>query len=211
MNLYDWFVLKVISPFQWGAIKALFNGGVYWELTEQEHDHIRRLLVKDYYIILTRRKTHLTTYLIAIGNLIKTRKFGYWSHALMNLEDEALEDHHFRFIEAVGKGVSYTTFMGVFDCDSVALLKPKHFSIEEWTDIMDKAKEYYGRPYDTLFNIANDNKLSCVELVRQALKACPEYEVTFQKFEEMIAKARSLTPDMFYSCSDFEIVWETRH
>jgi hypothetical protein len=203
---------RVISRISWQSVRSLFNNGIYWDLTEQEQRDIRSLLSENYFIILNRRKSHLSSYLIALAHWIKTGKMGYWSHVLMNLEDEVQSDYDFRLIEAVGiHGVRYASFMQVFDCDSVVLLKPKHYSRSEWLQIMEKAKSYYGRPYDTLFDLVSDTSLSCVELVRNALKEDPLYSERFKNFEAMISKYKNLTPDMFYECEDFDIVYETRH
>jgi hypothetical protein len=206
------FLSRCVSRISWMGLTAMFNGGVYWDLTEKELNDIRQMLNDNYYLILTRRKSHLSTYLVQLGHWLKTGRKGYWSHILMNLEDEVKSDYDFRFIEAVGiHGVKYSSFMQVFDCDSVAILRPRHFSQEEWLDIMEKAKTYYGRPYDTLFDLASDSNLSCVELVRDALREDPPYAEKFQKFEAMIAKYKNLTPDMFYECEDFDKIYETRH
>ena len=216
MNPFIAKVIEVVSRFisrvSWQSVRSLFNKGIYWDLSEQEMNDIRQLLNDNYFIILNRRKAHLSSYLIAIAHWLKTGRMGYWSHVLMNLEDEIQSDYDFRLIEAVGiHGVRYASFMQVFDCDSVALLKPKHFSHDEWLQIMEKAKSYYGRPYDTLFDLVSDSNLSCVELVRNALKDDPHYSEKFKNFEAMIAKYENLTPDMFYECEDFDIVYETRH
>jgi hypothetical protein len=76
---------------------------------------------------------------------------------------------------------------------------------------MDKANSDVGKPYDTLFDLKNDNALSCVELVRDALKATDNYEQDFANFEKMIKRSKNLDPHMFYRCADFEIIYEVRH
>ena len=175
---------------------------VRWEVKETvtpaELDVLRLKLKKDYYIILTRHNGFLSTYAISIAHFLLTLgKRGYYAHVLMNLEDEANKDADFRFIEATGKGTHFSDFKDVFDpqITSVALLKPKSMTLEKWTRAMDKAK----------------TALSCVELVRFALRAEPTYDEDFKNFEAMIAKYKNLTPQMFFDCPDFEIVWETRH
>jgi hypothetical protein len=75
---------------------------------------------------------------------------------------------------------------------------------------MDKAMTEIGKPYDSLFDLKNDNALSCVELGRTALMAEPNYYTNFANFEEMIRKRKNLTPQMFYECPDFEVVYEIR-
>jgi hypothetical protein len=190
-------------------------GSIKWKqrhaITDDDKRIIHDALVSNYFIILTRRSNRLTTYLISLGHFLLTGKFGYWSHVLMNLEDEVNDPSDFRLIEAIGTGTQYSTFDQVFgSVDGVALLKPKGIAIQEWTDIMDRVRSQLGKPYDTLFDIKNDDKLSCVELVRIGLMAIPNYETRFANFEKYIAKSKNLTPQMFYDCSDFEVVYSVR-
>jgi hypothetical protein len=191
-----------------------FFGKIHWRpknlLTEDEHRKIKELLGPNYYVILTRRNNHLSTYMIAFANFVLTGKFSYWSHALMNLEDEVKTDDDFLLIEAIGAGVTTNHFNKVFDCNGVVLLKPKNMTIEDWTAVLDKAKTELGKPYDNLFDLKSDKALSCVELVRTALQADPDYATNFAEFEQMIRKRKNLTPQMFYECPDFEVVYEVR-
>jgi len=200
------------------AISTLV-GKLNWEvdkddtLTSYERHKIYGLLKDNHCIILTRHAGHFSTYAISFAHIFLTGKWGYYAHALLNLENEVKHDGDFRFIEATGKGVHYSDFMEAFDrqTGSVALLKPKSMSIEKWTAVMDKARTELGKPYDTLFDLANDRALSCVELVRAALQGEPNYATDFANFERMIAKSRNLDPHMFYECPDFEVVYEARH
>ena len=200
---------KIIS---WAILSI---GKVEWKtkdtLSQDEQTKIRELLVNDYYIILTRRNNHLSTFFSSLANFALSRKWGYWSHALMNMEDEVEDVNDFRLIEAVGKGVVYTPFDQVFNVHGVCILKPKNLTIEKWTFILDKAKLQLGKPYDTLFDIRNDNNLSCVELCRAALMGEPDYAINFANFEALISKRHNnLSPDMFYGLDDFEVVYEVR-
>ena len=194
---------------------ALLTGIINWKLknplTEDEKAKINVLLVPDYYIILTRNNNHLSSYIIGLGDLIYEHKYGYWGHALMNMENEVVNDTDFRFVEAIGSGVQYATFDTVMGVNSIALLKPKNMTVDKWTAVLDKAHSEVGKPYDTLFDMAQDQKLSCVELVRNALMAEPNYKTDFANFEAMVQKYGKLTPQMFYDCPDFEIVLEIRH
>jgi len=194
-------------------------GKIHWKtkkvLTDAEKQHIRELLKDNYYIIVTRHDGSLSSYAIAASHLVLTKfkKIVYYAHVLMNTEDFVATDDDFRFIEAVRAGVKYSSFYDVFDyqCSSVALLKPKSMTIEDWTLALDKAKSYLGRDYDTLYNLLDDTKLSCVELIRDALRADPDYNKNFACFESMIKDATNLDPHMFYECHDFEVVYEVRH
>jgi hypothetical protein len=181
--------------------------------TAEELKTVHDKLISNYYIIMTRHNGHLSTYAISLAHFLLTGRWGYYGHVLMNLEDTVDNDDDFRLIEAIGTGVTYSPFNRVLDaqCGSVALLKPKSMSLEYWTTVLDRAKTELGKPYDTLFDLSNDQALSCVELVRIALQKEPNYATDFANFEAMITKSKNLDPQMFYECPDFEIVYEFRH
>lgn len=204
MNIIRLFIDKIVK----------FVGKIHWTpknlLSDDELSLIKNLLKKDYYIILSRRNNHLSTYFIMLGNFLITGKFGYWGHALMNLENTIVDDSDFRLIEAISEGTVYTPFNKVFDVNGVVLLKPKSMSVDKWTILLDRARIDLGKPYDTLFDIKNDQQLSCVELVRDVLMAEPNYSIDFANFEAMIQSSRNLTPQMIYDCGDFEIVLEIK-
>ena len=206
-------VVELIGKTTWRKI-AIFHKGRYYELTYAEQETIKTLLKRDYYIILTRRKTHLSTYAINLSHWYLTglKHWGYYSHSLANLEDEVKSEDDFRLIEATNKyGVGYVPFDQVFDCDSVALLKPKGITLDEWTRVMDDLMTHNGKKYDTLYKLADTTEMSCVELVRTALMTLPDYHTRFARFERMIAQANNLDPHMYYNCGDFEVVYEVRH
>ena len=202
------FIRRIAEP----IIK--FLGKISWKpknlISDADKDVIRQLLIKDYYIILSRRNNHFSTYLISFGHFILTGKWGYWSHVFMNTEDEVNSDSDFRIIEALSTGVRYSPFSEVFNVNSVAILKPKHMSMDDWTTALSNANLYLGRPYDNILDLANDNEINCVELVRNALKTTKDYEKNFAHFEHMISTRKNLTPHMFYECKDFTVVYEKR-
>jgi hypothetical protein len=189
-------------------------GRVKWklrdEISEEAKHEVAELLKPHYYIILTRRSNHLSTFFIGLSNLLLRGKWGYWSHSLMNLEDEVADPNDFRLIEAIGRGVTYSEFDKVFNVSDVVLLKPKNMNPEYWTVVLDRLKSKLGTPYDTLFDLKSESQVSCVELVRIALKAEPDYELNFANFERMISKSKNLTPQMFFDCPDFEVVWQAK-
>lgn len=199
-SFVDWVVIT-IGKIHWG-----YRNG----LSAKELSEIRNLLTPNYYIILTRRNNHLSTFFVGLASWVVSGKWSYWAHALMNLEDEVKSDNDFRLIEATGAGTHYSTFEDVFKVHGVVLLKPKNMSIEYWTVVMDRANTQLGKPYDSLFDLRNDQRLSCVELIRDALMAEPNYSTNFANFEEMIKSNKNLTPQMFYDCPDFEVVYEIR-
>lgn len=191
--------------------------GIRWKtknpLTVDQHEKLKEKLEKDYYIILTRRAGFFSTHLISFLHLVMTGKWGYYGHVFMNLEDEVDDDKDYRFIEAITTGVRLAGWAQVFDKDvgSVALLKPASMTLDHWTAVLDKAKTNLGKPYDTLFDLADEERLSCVELVRLALRDEPNYAVNFANFEEMISKSKNLDPQMFLECPDFQIIYEIRN
>lgn len=205
-------------------------GKIHWPsstyISVDEQAKIREMLVNDYYVILTYRKNHLSTFFVGLSHFILTGKWGRWSHALMNTEDAVKFDKDFRIVsmtrplvlshneralvEAIGTGTQVTPFEKVFDVHAAALLVPKGVTIDEWRGLVDTMRAQLGKPYDTLFNIADENSLSCVELVRMVLRRLPDYETRFASFEALIKKHKNLTPQMFYDCSDFEKVYEVR-
>jgi hypothetical protein len=181
------------------------------KLSEQELSEIRKRCKKDYYIIATRKKNYLSTFFIVLGHFLLTGKWGYFSHVLMNLEDAVRDDSDFRFIEATGKGVHYSTFTEVFSTvQSVALIVPTHMSMTNWTKALDKARTLLGRPYDNLFDLKNDLEINCVELIRLALQETPDYDKNFAEFEKLAKRKKKLTPDMFVDCPDFKVIYEIK-
>lgn len=196
-----WILLDVVGKIKWPLKNSL---------TDTDKAEIHKLLAQDYYIILTRRRNHLSTYFTSLGHFLLTGKFGFWTHTLINLEDEVKSKDDFRLIEAVSEGVTYTPFDEVFDVNAVSLLKPKRVSIKEWTAAMDSSKEYLGRRYDTLFDLADENKMSCVEVVRASLKKIPGYLALFADFENRIERKKNLTPQMYRDCNDFVVAYEVR-
>jgi hypothetical protein len=180
-------------------------------ITEADKATIMAMLEKDYYIIATRHSNHMSTYAISLAGFVTTGKWSVYGHVCMNLEDTVANADDFRLMEAVGIGSKYSTFEEVFgDADAVCLMKPSKMTVDHWTNVLDKAKTELGKPYDTLFDLANDTAVSCVELVRDALMGEPHYAEDFANFDIMINKINNLTPQMFRDCPDFEVVYEVR-
>lgn len=204
-------ILTPIGKIDWGWIKEKFFGRRYYNLTDKDLNDIRELLSTGYYIIETRRNCVMSTYLICLANFVKTGKFGHYDHVLLNVEDDNPEDDiHFQLYQATASGSSISTFMEVFDCDSVVLMRPKNITVEEWHIVVEHAKKQIGKPYDDLFDLNDDTHLSCVELVRNSLRGIPGYDEKFPNLEASIKKVGNLTPQMYYDCPDFEVVYEIR-
>jgi hypothetical protein len=205
-------ITGVFSRTSWRSFRALFNHGIYYDLKEEDLDKVRKYLSKSYFIILTYRKAHLTTWLVGLLTLIKTGKWPKYSHVLMNVDSENDKDNWncFKLIEASNKGVHYSTFMEVFDCDAVCLLQPKNISQEELNYIIDGLLTQHGYKYDDLFDLSDQTHVSCVELVLNALKKTPNYATDFAELDKMINKVGNLTPQMYLDCPDFKKILEIR-
>lgn len=214
-KLIEFISLKIISPLKWDRLHYLFTGKAY-DISSSDRDSLRDMAEHGFYIFVTRRETHLTTYLISFGDWVLSLgvwvrnrfkgprpRFGFWSHAFLNIDE-------IHFMEAINKGVVISHFDDVFDCDAVCVLMPKFFHHADWGPVVAKALDLKGRNYDTVFNLADDSELSCIELVRAALKASPNYEKAFADFEHSIQTYNNLTPQMLYDSTSFAKVWEVR-
>ncbi|MDR1848748.1 MAG: hypothetical protein LBQ75_01770, partial [Zoogloeaceae bacterium] len=69
-----------------------------------------------------------------------------------------------RIIEAIGKGVVFTTLEHSAAADSLAVLRPRLSRLEIAQAIL-KSFAYFGRPYDFDFDFRTDGQLVCTELV----------------------------------------------
>lgn len=212
--------LKIISPCKWTFIKFFFTGRAY-DLDAVDREHARDLMSSNVLLWVSRRDTHLTTYLISLGDFLlslkvwikngfkgKKPRWGFWSHAFFNYDNNEI-------VEAVAKGVQRHYFDNAFDCDAVAALIPKNLSASEWNDlqplIADEMLKQLGKKYDGIFDISNDDKVSCIELVRVILRnKVHNYELKFADFETMIKLYKNVTPQMLYESKDFKVVWEVR-
>jgi len=203
-------VMRVFSKIHWQRTAAVFNRGLYYRAHESDHDFLRRVMKEDYFIILTRRKSHLSTHLVSLASWLLGKGWSHYSHALMNVEGDISNNVDYRFVEATAKGVHWSTFGQVFDCDSICLLKPIHYSTEAWTKALDAVKASIGLQYDNLFDITNHERVSCVELVYLALQRLPDYEKLFPHLVSLLENVDQLTPQMLYECPDLERIFEVR-
>jgi len=69
-----------------------------------------------------------------------------------------------RIIEAIGKGVVFTSLEYSAAADSVAVLRPRLSRLEIAQAVL-KSFDYFGRPYDFNFDFRTDGQLVCTELV----------------------------------------------
>lgn len=148
--------IAFINRFSWRSWSPKSN-----QLTEADKTTLRQLCAKDYFIIATRRPSFLSAWCINFGHFLLTGRWGYYTHVLMNTEDKVYSDLDFRFIEAISKGVTFSTFDDITKhIDSVCLLKPKLMTLKEWTTCLDAAKTYEGIPYDNLFSLINTEEIN---------------------------------------------------
>lgn len=187
------FVVRLVGKINWQWLR----GKRYYKLTDRQFVEILYKLKENHYIILTRRDTHLSTWLINLGDFLLTGKWGFWSHALLNVEgDNVTSSKDFRFIEATAEGVHYSGVKEVLDCDSLALLVPCGFTEAEWSRALQKAAGCIGKPYDTLFDFRDSSASSCVELVMEAINDNATWRA-----------GSKFTPESLYRSGAFKVVY----
>jgi hypothetical protein len=198
-KIYHW-LARIPPKIRWSKKYAV---------NAQDKEHIANILAKGYYVILTGNKSHLSGVLVSLLSWLKTGKWAKYSHALMNCDN--IEDPNntggFKFVEAAVAGVVYTTFDEVFACDTVCLLSPANVKNEEWTAIIDELVKHIGTPYDDLFDLSDSTRVSCVEVVLEALQKA-DYAEEFKHFDAMIKEEGNLIPQMYRDCPDFISVFE---
>jgi len=184
--------------------------GERFRLTEDDHLTILKHLTNSNYIILTKRRGYLSNPMICFANFVLTFKWGYWTHALMNIEGDSPCPE---LVEAIGAGVKKSSFYEVFNCDSVCILKPRipKGADLSWEQINEAAYSMMGKEYDTLGDLMDDNKLNCVEYVMKCLKIVPSGDILFHGLYAFVNMHKNLTPDMFLYCGSFEVVHCVRH
>lgn len=219
-KILEFFSFKIISPLKWEFLKFFFTGRAY-DLKPVDREYARDLMKTNMYLWLTRRDTHLTTYLICFSDFAlalvvwahnrfkgKRPRFGYWSHAFINIDDNEI-------VEAIAKGVTRNYFDDAFDVDGACALLPRFITPEEWAEVQVRLREQLGKNiglgYDTIFNLADGQKVSCIELVRKVLReVVKDYDIKFKDFEDAIKTYKNLTPQMLYDSKSFRVVWEIR-
>lgn len=201
-------ILIFCSDINWTWLKKVLVGREF-DLSEEDQQKIKHLLTNNYYVILIRRDTHLTTYLISLGSFIKTFKFGFWGHALCNVEDDVKTDDDYKLVEATKTGVHFSKFGDVFNCDSVALMRPKYMPLAEYTTMLDDYLSEIGKEYDFILDVSNSERVSCVEVIYAAIIR-NESQDKFPNLMKMVKEIKNLTPDMLYDCNDFIVDFEVR-
>ena len=89
----------------------------------------------------------------------------------------------------------------------MCLLTPANIENGEWTTIIDALINQVGKPYDDLFDLSESTRVSCVEVVLDALEAAHnDKELLALKLE--IASEGNLIPQMYRDCTDFKVAYE---
>jgi hypothetical protein len=196
------FFVKLIAKIRWKN---------RYQITIESKADIRQLLTDNYYIIATRRHNFLSTFFINLGHFFLTGRWGYYTHTLMNLENEVNSDDDFRLVEATTRGTTYSSFDRVFaGVDAAILLQPMRVSVEDWTTALENTEQYIGHPYDNLFDMKNDQEINCVELVILVAKSTPGFESKFPNLQSLLETKRTITPQMLVDCPDFRVAYEAR-
>lgn len=207
MSKYDTLWYKAYNYF------ASLPSKIVWRykglITAEQKVELAKHLSNGYYIILTGSHGHLSSIIVSLLSFIKTGKWARYSHVLMNCDNitDPADTQSFKFVEATAVGVHYSTFDEVFNCDSVCLLTPKNVSNDEWTAIIDSLLKQKGKKYDDLFDLSDSTRVSCVELVLDALKAA-DYKDDFPDLEKLIEKEGNLVPQMYRTSEDFIVAYE---
>jgi hypothetical protein len=129
-------IVGIFAAINWAPLRRLFTGRSY-DLTDEQLAQLRELFARDNYIILTWRKTHLTSYFIGAMSWLRSGKWPSYAHALMNV-DNSESPEGFKFMEATRPGVHWSTFEQVFDCDRVAVLVPSKMDPAQWTAVLSR-------------------------------------------------------------------------
>ncbi len=205
------FFIKLLGKIKWEGLYCRLYGRKF-QLTLEDWYRIKEVLSTGYFIVLTRRKTHLSTYACSIAHFFLTGKFGYYSHALVNVEGDRASYGFpdFKFVEAIGTGVQLSKWDQVLNVDAICVLKPRWYTVEEFDKNISDVLQDIGKKYDVDFKIYDDAEMSCVELARSRMTTLPDYYEKMRVFEYMIASEKNLTPQMFRDCPDFEVLLEIR-
>lgn len=204
MEKYNTFLYKLIERFTKviSSIKIAKEQNV---LTPDDKFRIKSILTKEPVIILTATESHLSSYLVKVLTFFKTGEKAVYSHAVMSYYD--YEDDTFILIESTNSGVHISSFDEVMKCSNICVLEIKHDKEKDIDGINIILKNQLGKKYDNLFDVHDDSRLSCVEVVYHALKPF-DFEKTYPSLYTMIKTENNLTPQMFKDCGDFKILFE---
>lgn len=205
--IVNFFMLRVVSGLNFTGIKYFFTGREY-DLTTKDIARACEFMLRDRFIGLSWKKTHISSYLIAFAHWLITGRWSFWAHAWINVDNEEFDSSKIKIFEAVAAGTIISPFWKVLNCDAILLLKPKNISEYSWDRAAEYLKNKLGAKYDIWDDFHDDKELNCVELVVEAiLHAAPESLPNLQK---MMRKYNRLTPQMIAECGDFKVCLQIR-
>lgn len=194
-------------------------------MSKVDQDRIWALLSQNHYLILTWRSNHLSSYAIAaahfllgvwrwirMGGRAPAPKFARYGHAAFNVErtDRPDVSEDFELVEAIGKGVIISPFDKVFNCKRAVLLEPT-IPPHSWQSLADRGLDRLGAEYDFNFDLTQDKKLSCIELVHFMLKGDVDFDIKYEDLSHEIHMFQNrLDPQMYRDSKCFRVVYETK-
>lgn len=203
--MYAWTMTQLARiRFEW--LVRLFKEPVY--LTPMDRIEIMDKLRNGNYMIAVKDPYSLSGFFVRFSHWFLTGHKAHYTHVLLNLEDDG-ED--FKFVEATSSGVHTSDFHEVFKhAQNVALLKPKYYTSNEFDECIKHANDLVGKKYDFGYNVNDESKMSCVEVVLSCLKKLPFYSDRMRCLEFLMKYERNLTPDMYVEVPDIEVVLEIK-
>jgi hypothetical protein len=90
-----------------------------------------------------------------------------YPRAYANCNKPSWDGNPVRIMEAIAKGVVFSSLEFSAGCDSLAVLRPRLQKKDKARAIF-RAFQYFGRPYDYNFDYLTENSLVCTELIYKA-------------------------------------------
>lgn len=205
--LISYLMLNIVGRLNWTGVKYFFTGREF-DLVDDDIEKVCDLLLSGRYVGLCWRKTHFTSYLIALGHLLLTGRWSAWSHCWINIDDEMENPFRMTIFESISEGSKKSRFWNVLNCDAVVLLKPKFLKESDWDEINLAMFNSIGLEYDVFCDEADGSKVNCVEWVVSKMLETDENSLPGTR--ALMEKTNSLTPQMLYESGDFEIALEIR-
>ena len=89
----------------------------------------------------------------------------------------------------------------------ICILEIKHDTEKDIDLINHELQKQLGKKYDNLFDISDESRVSCVEVVYHSLKKF-DFDKDYPNLAKTITEKNTLTPQMFRDCGDFKILFE---
>lgn len=200
---------------KWYAILSMIGygiGSIRWDFRKKDfkkhqHDILLETIKEGNYLILTKNKYTLSALVVSILSYIKTKEWPDYTHILISFKRE---NGKVGFVEATKNGVHYSDYKMITDVSNICVIAPISINDKEWQKVLYKVEKQIGKKYDNLFDLNDNERLSCVELVRFSLQALHDYYDNFKCIENKIEKYGNLTPQMFRDSSDFNVILEMK-